>query len=480
VSDLDRKIVRGSAWLALSYGGGQLVSLVSTAVLAHFLAPAEFGLVALASVVIVAVTTLQESGLGLAMIHKRDDVERAAGTVLVFSLAMGTALALGAVVAAPLVADAFRQPGLTDVLRILSVLLVARGAGLVPGVLIERELRFRARAKGELTGAAVQAAIAIPLAVGGAGVWSLVAAQLASAATVSSVYWRLAPFRPSPRLFSWPLLRELARFGRYVTAANVLALIDQNVDTATVGRLLGAADVGFYNLAWRLCNLPATGIGYVLGRVMFPAYATMRGDLEMFRETFVTNLRRVALASLPIGVGILIAAEPIVVGIFGARWKPAVVPLQILAVFGIVRAFAGTTGAVFQAAGRPQIVTWLNVLHLAALAAGLFTLTPRYGLRGVAVAVTAAAVVSLLVSYRAALRILDLPLATLTHELARPLSCSLPLAAALLTVLMGTHGLDPGIRLVLLVVVGGCVYAGALATVGRREVSAIAAALRSG
>jgi O-antigen/teichoic acid export membrane protein len=479
VSDLDRRIIRGSAWLALSYGGGQLVSLVSTAVLAHFLAPSAFGVVALASVAIVAVTTLQESGLGLAMIHKRDEVERAAGTTLVFSVVMGLLLYAAAFFVAPLLAHIFRQPSLTNVIRVLATLLIARGIGMVPGVLIERELRFRARAKGELTGAAVQAAVAIPLAVAGAGVWSLVAAQVASAGVTSLVYWLLAPFIPSPRLFSWPLLRELGRFGRYVTAANILALIDQNVDTATVGRLLGAADVGYYNLAWRLCNLPATGIGYVLGRVMFPAYATMRDDLEAFRATFLTNVRRVALASLPIGVGILIAAEPIVVGIFGAKWRPAVVPLQILAVFGIVRSFAGTTGAVFQASGRPQIVTWLNVLHLAVLCAGLFTLTPRFGLNGAADAVTAAALVTLVVSYRYALRILELPFARLTHEVARPLICSVPLAVTLAAILVGTRGVDSGTRLAILIVGGACVYAATLATVARREVSAIAAALRS-
>src|SRR3954465_3245409 len=84
VTELDRKLVRGSAWLALSYGGSQIVSLVIAAILAHFVTPSAFGLVALASVAIVALTTLQESGLGLAVIQRRTDVERAAGTAFVF------------------------------------------------------------------------------------------------------------------------------------------------------------------------------------------------------------------------------------------------------------------------------------------------------------------------------------------------------------------------------------------------------------
>jgi O-antigen/teichoic acid export membrane protein len=352
VTDLDRKIVRGSAWLALSFGGSQVVSLVTTAVLAHFLTPSAFGLVALAAVAIAVVTTVQESGLGLAIIHKRDDVERAAGTVLVFSVLMGFVLYGVAFAVAPLLARVFHSPGLTDVVRVLTLLLIPRGFSMVPGVLIERELRFGARAAGELGGAGAQAALAIPLAVAGAGVWSLVAGQLLASVVTAVAFWWLAPFRPRARAFSWPLLRELGRYGRHVTAANVLALIDQNVDTATVGRLLGTVDVGFYNLAWRLSNLPATGIGYVVGRVMFPAYATLQTDKNAFRSVFVTNVRRIALVALPVGIGVILAAEPIIVGIFGAKWKPAVVPLEILGAFGIIRAFSGTTGAVFQAAGR--------------------------------------------------------------------------------------------------------------------------------
>jgi O-antigen/teichoic acid export membrane protein len=73
---------------------------------------------------------------------------------------------------------------------------------------------------------------------------------------------------------------------------------------------------------------------YIVGRVMFPVCATIQQDRSAFRAAFLSNVRRVALVSLPVGVGILLAADPIIVGVFGERWEPAVVPLQILAVFG--------------------------------------------------------------------------------------------------------------------------------------------------
>jgi O-antigen/teichoic acid export membrane protein len=479
VSELDRKLVRGSAWLALSYGGSQVVSLVIAAILAHFLRPSAFGLVALASVAIIALTTLQESGLSLAVIQRRTDLERAAGTAFVFTVTAGVALYGVAFGIAPLLARVFSQPRLTDVVRVLGLVLVIRGLGLLPGGLIERELIFAKRAKGELGGTIAQALVAVPLAFSGFGVWSLVAGQLAGQTVQSVTFWAVTPLRPSPRLFSFRILRELGRYGRHLTGANIVLFVEQNIDTATVGRLLGAADVGYYNLAWRLSNLPATGIGYIVGRVMFPAYATLQHDKPAFRTAFLTNVRRVALVSLPVGVGILLTARPIVVGLFGERWEPAVEPLQILAVWGLIRAFAGTTAPVLQAADKPLLVFLLSVWHLAVLSAALFALTPPFGLIGAAGAVVLAGVASTIPAYWLALRVLELPVRGLIANVERLAVCSVPLALCLLVVEVSTAGLAAGLQLALLVISGVAVYAASALALARSELRAITAAFRS-
>jgi O-antigen/teichoic acid export membrane protein len=479
VSELDRKLVRGSAWLALSFGGSQIVSLVVAAILARFVSPSAFGLVALASVAIFALTMLQESGLGLAVIHRRTDVEAAAGTAFVFTVVSGIVLYGVAFAVAPFLAHVFSDARLTDVVRVLSLVLIVRALGIVPGTLIERELVFARRAKGELGAAFVQAAVAIPLAISGFGVWSLVAGQLAGQTIQAATFWVVTPLRPSPRLFNFGILRELGRYGRHLTAANIVYFIDQNVDTATVGALLRTADVGYYNIAWRLSNFPATGIGYIVGRVMFPVYATIQHDRSAFRAAFLSNVRRVALVSLPVGVGILLAADPIVVGIFGERWEPAVVPLQILAVFGVIRAFTGTATPVLQAAGKPQLVLVLSVWHLAVLCAGLFSLTPGFGLNGAATAVTLASAATLIPAFWLAGRVLEQPLGELITNVGRPAACSLPLAVCLLAVRVPTDGLTAGIQLLLLLICGITVYAGSAFLLARGELQAITAAFRS-
>jgi len=154
-------------------------------------------------------------------------------------------------------------------------------------------------------------------------------------------------------------------------------------------------------------------------------------------------------------------------------------PLQILAVFGVIRAFVGTTGPVLQAAGRPQLIVWLNVWQIAALCAALFTLTPLFGIKGAATAVTIVAAVVLVPAFWLALRILNLRVRELLANIERPAACSVPLAISLLVLQPPTAGLDDGLELALLVACGAAVYVVSALTFARGELRAIASAFRS-
>jgi O-antigen/teichoic acid export membrane protein len=471
--------MRSTAWVALSYGGSQLISFAVITVLARLLTPAEFGLVSLASILIVMMTYVQESGLGSAVVRQREDLERAIGTTWVFMVTMSIALYFVTFGLAPVIAGAFDQPGLTNVVRVLALAPVIRAFGSTADALLERDLAFRSRTQGELAGAVVQAAVSIPLAFAGLGVWSLVLGQLAGTATIMSVYWARAPLRPNPRLASWSMFRSLARYGRHVTIGNVLGLVNSNVDNVVIGKLLGTTSLGFYSMAWRIANLPALGLSYIVGRVMFPAYASIQDDLPAFRRAFVMNVQRVALVSLPVALGILICADPIVTGLFGEQWAPAVTPLRILGVFGLIRSFSGVSGPVFLAAGRPQLVYQIGLWHSAVLYGGLAVLAPSFGINGVAGAMTIAAFGSLVPASVLVCRILQLSIRGLLAALMNGLGCAGALVGGLVIVTVAVHPLNPTLQLIALVAGGLAAYAAALMTIARSELRSITTAFRS-
>ena len=262
---------------------------------------------------------------------------------------------------APLLAHVFSAATPDEVFRVLAIVLVIRGVGLVPGAMIERELVFGSRAKGELSGTIMQAFVASPLAISGFGVWSLVAGQLAGQAVQTVVFWVVTTSAAVPTTLQLPA--SCASSAGSDATSRPQTSSSSSTQTSTlppVGRLLQAADVGYYNMAWRLANLPATGIGYIIGRVMFPVYATLQDDRAAFQEAFLSNVRRVALFSLPVGVGIFLAAHRSSSASSASGGSRQSRRFEILAVFGLIRAFSGATAPAFQAAGKPHLLFVIN------------------------------------------------------------------------------------------------------------------------
>ncbi len=305
--ELDKKVLRGSAWVALSHGGRNALSLISMLILVRLVEPAAFGLVALAMVVIAVANQIQGAGLAAAVVYHRDELEERAATaavlVIVSSLAwFGIAFAI-----APLAADFFGDEQLTDVLRALAGVLVLTAIARVPAALLERDVQFNLRARVELAGAVVQLGVAVGTAAIGWGVWALVVGQLAFATVQAIGNWVLVPWRPDFRRASLAQVRPLVRYGRFVSGANLLNIVSNTIDNVVVGRLLGTAAVGFYAITFRLADFPNSVIGYIVGRVMFPVYAILQNNLTEFRRTYVQNLQRVALLALPVSVTLAVA-----------------------------------------------------------------------------------------------------------------------------------------------------------------------------
>jgi O-antigen/teichoic acid export membrane protein len=463
----DGKILRSSGWIALSYGVRNILSIGATLVLARILVPHDFGVVALASTFVLILEHIQASGLAASIVYRRGDVERAAGTALVFATLSGLALCVVNFFLAPVVARVFHIPEAEHVMQALSALFVIRGLATGSGALLERDLDFRSRAKGELGAGITQFVVSIGFAVAGAGVWSLVAGQLAAAFVQSAAFWLLAPWHPSPRYASWTMLREMMRYGRFVSASGIVGLVNETLDNMFVARLLGARALGFYAITFRLADFPTGVVGYMVGRVMFPAYSLLQDDRDAVRRVFMQNLQRVALLVLPIAVTFAIAAKPIVLGLLGEKWLPIVEPMRILAAYTVVRGFAACAGALFQALGRPQLVLMWSMPHTFVVVPTLLVLVPRFGLNGAAISMVIAFAASGVPALTHTMRLLDIGFRQLRHDLLRPVACSAILAVGLLLLLPVADRLPPVAGLVLISVCGTLLYVAAAAVVAR-------------
>ena len=429
--DLDRAILRGSAWVAFSWGGRNALQIVGVVILAHLLDPRAFGLAAIAITITTVLDYIQESGVGAALVQRRTDIKQAAASALVWTSCTGLLLSALCFAAAPWLARAFGTSDATGVIRAMSFVLLIRGVSIGPGSLLDRDMNFRTRTVGELSSGCAWLGISVGLAASGFGVWALVIAQIAATAAQSAILWILAPWRPHPRDARFSVLRELLRYGRFVSLGNILVLINRTLDNFVVGRVLGATSLGVYSLAYRLGDFPTAFVGYAVGRVMFPAYSRLQNDLEAFRRAFIQNLERVALLALPTSVALFATAPLLVSVLLGPKWEAAVTPLRILAIYTVMRSLVSPTGAVFQGLGKPELVPIWALPQAVTFPIALVVLVPTFGINGAAWAVVSSFAFSALPAFRACMRLLDLRLAVVAKRLLPLIGSSIVMALAM-------------------------------------------------
>ncbi|MDH7487445.1 MAG: oligosaccharide flippase family protein [Anaerolineae bacterium] len=404
---LTRQIKHGVFWVAVSTVSVRLLSFVATFILAKLLLPEDFGLVAGAYLAIDALQLFEEMGFGSALIYRQREVDEAADTtffIVIFTSLLSYAIAY---VAAPWVAQIAKQPDprIAEVLRVLALNLVVGSFGRVPLVLLAKELDFRRRLLPDVLPNLAYALLAALLAVAGFRVWSIVYARLASTVLRVILAWWVTGWRPHMR-FVPRLARELFDYGKHIVASQILIFGVTNIDDAFVLRMRGLADEGVYDLAYRTSNMPATQITGLVNQVMFPALAKLQDDPATFRRAYFQALRYVSLLAIPVAVGTILFAPDIIATVDAKKWAGAVLPLQLLGIYGLLRAVAANMGNVFKGGGKPRWLTGIALWRLATMALLLYPVTHAWGIDGVSGLSAAVAIVDFFISGTLANRVI--------------------------------------------------------------------------
>ncbi len=455
-----RKSVHGIFWNYASFGLGKALIFVTTAVLARLLTPDDFGIVAFATLAVSYLSILKDLGLGAALIQRRQDVEETANTVFTLNLLLGASLTLTAMAIAPLLAVFFREPLIIPVLRWLSFTFVLNALGSIHVVRLQRELEFRRKLIPDLGRSIFKGAVSIGLALAGLGVWSLVIGQLAGVLAGIILAWVVFPWRP--RLsFNTKLATGLLRYGLSVVGVDAMTIATDNLDYLIIGRVFGNTALGIYTLAFRLPELLVLNPLWVMAGAIFPAFATVQDQPETLRRGFLSTVRFVEILSVPLSLGLMLVADPLVRVAFGEQWLTAIPVVRILALFVLARSIGFNAGDVYKAIGRPDILVKLELLNMAVLVPALW-LGSYFGLVGVAVGHLVASLVRMVADLVVAARFIEVTLKDILLQLKPSFSGGLALILLTWPSLYLTANALPLIRLVIAIIAGAAGYLGVL------------------
>ncbi len=403
---LGTRTLRGMTWAYGSYVGGRLLILASTAILARILTPEDFGLVALAVTFMALLDGLADLGLGSALIiQPEDELYERAETAFAGTVAIGLLLSVFVIALSPAVASFFHTPDLQPIAAALGVNFFLRAVGATPYAIAQKTLDFRTRTIAEFADVVVRGSVGVGLALAGFGAWSLVIGYLVGTVALDITVWKLVAWRPrfQPKLSH---LREMLGFGGKISAVSLMATAIANVDYVFIGRVLGAASLGLYTLGFRLPELIILNLSVVMGRVLFPAYSAV--DRDSLNRALLISQRYNMMFSLPLTIGLVILAHPMVLGLFGEQWRDSIVPMQLLSVYAFMVTIGIPAGTVFKATGRAGVLLILAIVRFV-LVVGLIAVVVTRGIDAVALVQAGAAFLNEIAGLALASRFLRVP-----------------------------------------------------------------------
>ena len=401
---LTNRTTRAAQWRFCGSAIGGVLQFGFSILLARLLTPRDFGVVALAFVVLGFARLLGDLGMGSAVVQRAMLTERHIRSAYTLSALVGVATAVLIASAAPLCAAVMREPILTPVLRALSTAFIARGLSTVAASLLRKRLDFKRQFFVDI-GSYVfgYALVATSLAALGFGVWSLVWGGLVQTFLATGAQMLLVrhPLRP---LLGKRELGDLIGFAIGATLNGFVNYVAVNGDNFIVGRWSGAASLGLYNRAYTLMNVPQTYIAHVMSGVLFPAMAQVQGEPQRMRRAYLLATQLTAIVAGP-AMGVMAISAPLFISsVYGPQWMGAVLPLQLLCLAGYPRALYHLGGIVTQSTGRIYQELARQVIYAALVTIGALG-GIRYGLPGVAIGVGAAIVYMFIAMTQLALRI---------------------------------------------------------------------------
>lgn len=412
---------RGLWWSVANNVVGRVGTTLIGIVLARILAPDDYGVYAIALVVLNISLSMNELGVSLAVVRWPADVDRIAPTVATLSLLFSALLWLAIFATAPLVASALGASEATGVVRVLSLAILIDAATAVPAALMTREFMQRERLIVDLAGFVVTSAVAVCLAVAGAGAWALAVGALLGNLVNGIFVFRYAPRRHRPG-WNRAVAGELLRFGLPLAAASLLLIALLEVDYVVVGAELGATALGFYLLAFNLSTWPVNMFSTPARRVSLPLFAKLDAGATDASAAFVPVCSLLLLVTLPACLVLALFAEPLIRIVYGAAWEPSAAVLPWLTVLALTRVIGELVYDFLVALDEPRKSLALQAVWLLALLVVLPVAVRAGGIVGVAVGHAVVAVVVVMPSYAIVLRSAGVSLRGLAASVLRPLA----------------------------------------------------------
>ncbi|NWK74513.1 lipopolysaccharide biosynthesis protein [Acinetobacter sp. SwsAc6] len=367
-------------WVALAQFIKILCQIMSLVVLARLIPPNEYGIMAMAGVIVALGFLFRDMGTSAALIQKETINENLKNAVFWLNVLTGGLLAVVICLLSPLAVSYFNEPKLLKVLMLLSLSFPITSLASSHLALMERDSNFKKIAYIESISSLLSTLFAIFAAYKGAGVYSLVVQSLMNALLSTLLIWKSSNWIPS--LYGYKYLKDIKQiigFSGNLVAFNFINYFSRNADRYVIGHFMASTILGAYDLAYKIMLFPLQTLTFVVSRSMLPILSKHQNDTISFNDTYLKALSWITFISFPLMTGIMVLKDQFVAIVFGNQWSLVAGILWWLAPAGMLQSMNSTTGAVLTAKGKTNVLFYTGIMSAVIYVSG-FLISVKYGI----------------------------------------------------------------------------------------------------
>jgi O-antigen/teichoic acid export membrane protein len=456
-----RTVISGVRWHSLGAGSVQASRLLITLVLANMLPKEVFGLIAAVQVVVGFADYFKDSGLGQAIVRRKQLEPGFLSTVFYTNLILGACISMVIWALASPLSIWLSEPEILTVLPVLGLSVFITSTGVVQRNIYARMLRFDRLAFASMLNAIVYGVAAITMAFMGLGIWAMVYGTLLGHLAGNGVLWVRTDWRPQ-WTYQWRCVKDIWAFCAGILGSNLSNHFLANVDRIVVQTVLGTNALASYVIAARLVTFPAQNLGRVLSSVMLPAFSSMQDDLESYRHNFIRACAGIALLTCPMMAGLMAVAPVLVASLIpDPEWQEAIPLIVWMGPLGVVLAISLPLHAIYVSLGKTMELLCYGLLF-GVISIEAYLIGASYGVVGVAIAGSVTHSIMAYFYFAVPFRFINLKVRTLSKALIPYFlaSAAMGLLVWVFRVWLEGEGLHARVNLILSVLLGVLIYGG--------------------
>lgn len=477
--DLKRQAAHSAKWTAASTVMVTLIQVGQILILPRLVGAEDYGLVAMTLAFAGFAQTFADLGVSAAVIQRRDATREQLSSLYWLNVLTGLAFGALVVILGPAIAWFYDDPRVLPLIPLAAAPFAVIPFGQQFQMLLQKELQFRKIAPVEVVAASAGLVASVALAWLGGGAVAVLCGPLAAAFVRSGLYawagWQ--DHRPTLH-FARSDLSGFVAFGAWQIGDRFVNYTTGRIDQFAIGVLLGAENLGYYNLATQYSALPMGRVNATFGAVAFPVFCKVQDDNPRLQRGYAQLLAIIMTINAPLMLGLAATAHLVVPLVAGPEWTPAVLPLQILSLVGLIRAQGNPVGALILAKGRTDLGFWWNIFVAVWMIPIVWASAAGWGVLGASLALLALQLFFLPGNYWYLVRGLIGPfLGAYLRAIARPVAAGAVMFAAVALAATQITDWPPAVALTSLVLLGAAVYGAMGLVLLRDEIAAFRQAI---